>query len=169
MRFGLEKLVLAMLCAALTLSCLWVFFGLRFDLWTPAGYVRYHWLCSRVKIAPEFWHGKIKAGDDARKIVKLWPPQIIHQFGPWAELEWVPVDSDKKNAAPNVEIVAVAQNARFVLARFSARDGIDERTFFDALTPAAEAQYQAYLKAYTWGELSRKPIPSNSARKARPR
>jgi hypothetical protein len=158
MRFGLEKLVLATMCAVLALSFLWVFVGLRFDLWTPAGYFRYHWLCSRMKITPEFWHGKIKAGDDARKIVKLWPPQIIHQFGPWAELEWIPADPDNKSAPSNVEIVAVTQNARFVFARFYARNGIDAKTFFYTLTPAAQAQYQADLQAYTFGKLSPNPI-----------
>ncbi|MGO8765511.1 MAG: hypothetical protein ACLQSR_10330 [Limisphaerales bacterium] len=165
MRFGVEKLVLAMACALLALSCLWAFIGFRFDLWTPADYIRYHWLCSRMKITPEFWNGKIKAGDDARKIVKIRPPQIIHQFGPWAELEWLAFDPDKKTTVPNVEIVAVAENARLVFAKSCTGDGIDERTFFNALTPAAQAQYQAALEAYTWGEFSRKTNVKNPTRR----
>jgi hypothetical protein len=168
MRVGWEKIILAATGLVLVLACLWVYLGVRFDLWTPAGYARYRWLCYQIKIAPEFWHGKIKAGDDARPIVRTWPPQIIHQFGPWAELEWVPLHPDKNHSVHEIEIEAIAKNARFVSARFYADDGIGERTFFNALTPAAEAQYQTYLKAYTWGELSRKPIPSNPARKPHP-
>ncbi|HEY3761548.1 MAG TPA: hypothetical protein VGN23_07360 [Verrucomicrobiae bacterium] len=165
MRFGVEKIILAILCTIVVLACFWLFIGLRYDLWTPTAYSRYHWLCSRMKIAPEFWHGRIKAGDDARKIVKAWPPQVIHQFGPWAELEWIPFNPDKKSAVPDIGIVAVAENAKLVLARSYARDGIDEKTFFDALTPSAQAQYQAALEMYTWGELSGQIRPSNSTRK----
>jgi hypothetical protein len=169
MRLSLEKLVPAILFLVLLLAFAWVFIGLRFDLWTPAEYARYRWLCSRMKITPDFWHGKIKAGDDARKIVRSWPPQVLHQFGPWAELEWIPFNPDQQHAVPDIGIEAVAKNARLVFARSYASDGVDEKIFFDAFTPATRMQYQAALQAFTWGELSPGSIPSKTARKPRSR
>ena len=165
MRIGLQKMIFAALCLALALSCLWVFIGLRINLWTPADYIRYRWLCSHIEIAPEFWHGKIKAGEDARPIVKTWPAQIIHQFGPWAELEWVPLHSDKIHSAQEIEIQAIAKNARFVSARSYADDRVATITFFDIMTPAEHIQYEAFLQAYVQGKLTQKPHPASVTRK----
>jgi hypothetical protein len=159
MRVGLEKMIFASLCVALALSCLWVFIGLRFNLWTPADYTRYRWLCAHIKIAPEFWHGRIKAGEDAHPIVKTWPPQILHQFGPWAELDWAAINSDKNHSHQEIEIQAIAKNARFVSARSYADDGVATTTFFDIMTPAEHIQYQSNLLAYVQGKFTQKPHP----------
>ncbi|HEY1660785.1 MAG TPA: hypothetical protein VGI03_00050 [Verrucomicrobiae bacterium] len=168
-KIGLETILTAAVVIFLLLACAWVFVGLRLDLWTPAQYSRYQWLASRLAIAPEFWHGRIKAEDDAGKIIKAWPPQMTHQYGPWTELDWVPLNSSKGASSSNMGIEALANNGKLVMAVSYADDEICERTFFNVLSPAAQANYQAWVQAYVEGRLNRSPnvIPTRAGKPRR--
>lgn len=166
-KIGLETILAAGVAIILVLACIWIFVGIRLDLWSPAQYSRYRWLVARMPVAPAFWHGQIKAGDDANKIARTWPPQIVNQFGPWAELEWFPYHHRRSGNVPYYGIEAIAENGRLVFASSYAADEVDAMTFFDAMTPATRANYQAWQAAYVEGRLTPRINPMQTGKPRR--
>ncbi len=143
----LKGALLTLLGIALILFGVWIFIGLRIGIWTPIQYDRYIWLTENLPVADLLWHGEIKAGDDAEILVKDWRPHEITRFGPWIEMYWFPGGPDT-NGISFIGMYVLAKNGKLVLASSYTDDGVDERIFFNTLTPADEAEERAALKAY---------------------
>jgi len=132
---------------ALVLVGVWIFIGLRIGIWTPIQYERYVWLTENLPVADLLWHGEIKAGDDAERLVKDWRPHEITRFDSWVEMYWFPGGPDT-NGFSFIGIYVLAQKGKLVLASSYTDDGVDGKIFFNTLTPADQAEEQAALKAY---------------------
>jgi hypothetical protein len=143
----LKGALLTLLGITLILVVVWIFIGCRIGIWTPIQYDRYIWLTENLQIATRLWHGETKAGDDAEKLIKDWRPHMISRFGPWIEMRWFPGGKDT-NYISFIGIYALAKNGNLVLASSYADDGVDERIFFNTLTPADEAEERVEFKSY---------------------
>ena len=143
----LKGALLTSLGIALILVGVWVFIGFRIGIWTPVQYDRYIWLTENLPVADLLWHGKIRAGDDAEILVKDWRPHELTRFGPWIEMYWFPGGPDT-NRMSFIGMFVLAKNGKLVLARSYTDDRVDNRLFFNTLTPTDEVEYRAALKAY---------------------
>ena len=143
----LKGALLTLLCIALILVGIWIFIGVRIGIWSPIEYERYVELTVNLPVAHLLWHKEIKAGDDVEKLIKDWRPHMITRFGRWIELIWYP-GGPQKDVIPLVGISVIAKDGILVSASSYADDGVDERIFFDTLTPADKTEERAALTAY---------------------
>jgi hypothetical protein len=143
----LKGALLTLLGIALILVGVWIFVGVRIGIWTPIQYDRYIWLTENLQVANRLWQGEIEVGDDAEKLIDDWHPHMISRFGPWIEMRWFPSGKDT-NSISLIGIYVLAKNGKLVLASSDADDGVDERMFFDTLTPADKTEERAALETY---------------------
>jgi hypothetical protein len=143
----LKGALLTLLGIALIFVGVWIFIGCRIGIWTPIQYDRYIWLTENLQIANRLWHGETKAGDDAEILIKDWRPHMITRYGPWIEMRWFPGGRDT-NYISFIGMYVLAKNGKLVLASSYTDDGVDERIFFDTLTPADKTEERAALTAY---------------------
>ncbi len=143
----LKGALLTLLGIALILVGVWIFIGIRIGIWTPIQYDRYIWLTENLPVADLLWHGEIKAGDDAEQLIKDWRPHEITRFDSWIEMYWFPGGRDT-NSISFIGMCVLAKNGKIVLASSYSDDGVDERIFFDTLTPADKTEERTALTAY---------------------
>ena len=143
----LKGALLTLLGIALILVGVWIFIGVRYRIWTPIGYGRFVELTVNLPVAHFLWEKEIKAGDDAEQLIKDWRPHMITRYGPWIEMRWFP-GGPSPDTISFVGIYVLAKNGKLVLASSYADDGVDERIFFDTLTPADKTEERAALIAY---------------------
>jgi hypothetical protein len=143
----LKGALLTLLGIAIILVGVWIFIGVRIGIWTPIEYGRYVELTVNLPVAHLLWHREIKAGDDAEQLIKDWRPHMISQYDPWIEMRWFP-GGPSPDTISFVGIYVLAKNGKLVLASSYADDGVDQRIFFDTLTPADKAEERAALIAH---------------------
>jgi hypothetical protein len=143
----LKGALLTLLCIALILVGFWIFIGVRNGIWTPVEYGRFVELTVNLPVAHLLWQKEINAGDDAEQLIKEWRPHTITRYGPWIEMRWFP-GGPSPDTISFVGIYILAKNGKLVLASCYADDGVDQRIFFDTLTPADKAEERAALIAY---------------------
>src|SRR6185437_3322648 len=158
----LKGALLTLFGITLVLVGLWIFAGLRLGIWTPIEYDRYLWLTANLGVADRLWHGDIKAGDDAEKLINEWRPHMITRFGPWIEMRWFP-GGYSPDSISFIGICVISKDGRLVLASSYTDDGVDNRIFFNTLTPAAQTEYQAALKTYVQKEMADREKYQSSA------
>jgi len=146
----LKGALLALLGVVLLLAGLWIFTGLRLGIWTYHEYDRYVWLTANLEVAHKLWLGDINAGNNVEELIKVWRPHEINRFGRWIELRWFP-GGPSHDAISLIGIWVLARDGVLVSASFYADDGLDQRSFFNTLTPVATTEYQAALKEYVDG------------------
>jgi len=143
----LKGALLTLFGIALILVGLWIFIGVRYRIWTPIEYGRFIELTVNLPVAHLLWEKEIKAGDDAEQLIKEWRPHMITRYGPWIEMRWFP-GGPSPDTISFVGIYVLTKNGKLILASSYADDGVDERIFFDTLTPADKVEERAALTAY---------------------
>ena len=143
----LKGALLTLFGIALILVGVWIFMGLRIGIWTLIQYERYNYLTKNLPVAYLLWHGEIKAGDDAEKLVADRRPHMLARYGPWIEMRWYP-GGPNTNCISFIGMYVLAKNGKLILAGSYSDDGVDEKTFFDTLTSADKAEERTALIAY---------------------
>lgn len=143
----LKGAVWTLLSIALILVGGWFVMGIRLGIWTPIQYDRYLWLTENLQIANRLWHGQTKAGDDAEQLIKDWRPHMISRYGPWIEMRWFPGGRDT-NVISSIGMCVLAKNGKLVLGSSYSDDRVDDRIFFDTLTPVEKIEERAAFKTY---------------------
>jgi hypothetical protein len=143
----LKGALLTLLGIALIFGGIWIFIGLRIGIWTPIQYERYNYLTQNLPVAYLLWHKEIQTGDDAEKLIANWRPHMMIKYGPWTEMRWFPGGANT-NYISFIGMCVIAKNDKLVLASSYTDDGVDERIFFNTLTPAEEAERRADLESY---------------------
>jgi hypothetical protein len=145
------KALLFTVCGiALILVGFWVYTGVHLGLWKYSEYERYYWLTKSMPIARALWHGEVKAGDDLEHVVAKWRPDSVRRFGPWVDLKWYP-GGINTNYLSLIGIAVVAKDGVIVRADSYSDDLLCARTFFNTLSPQAEAEHRAAFVAYVDG------------------
>jgi hypothetical protein len=97
-------------------------------------------------IMQALWQEKIKAGDDAEKLIKLWSPRMITRIGPWIVLRWFP-----ENPSPSTLRIfglrMIAKDGVLVSACNFSDDG-HHSSFFDTKTPRDDADLDAAFQKH---------------------
>lgn len=154
-----------LLCIVLILVGFWFVTGIRLGIWTPIQYHRYIWLTENLQIANRLWHGETKAGDDAEQLIKDWRPHMITRYGPWIEMRWFPGGIDT-NFISFIGMYVLAKDGKLVAASSYADDGVDDRVFFNTLTPVQQTAELEALKAYVENVIAeRKKASAGNANK----
>ena len=143
----LKGALLTLLGIALILGGVWIFIGVRIGIWTPIQYERYNYLTQNLPVAYLLWHGEIKEGDDAEKLVNNWRPHMITRYGPWIEMRWFPGGRDT-NYISFIGMYVLAKDGKLAVASSYTDDGVDQKIFFDTLTPADKIAERTALVAY---------------------
>jgi len=143
----LKGALLALLGVVVIVIGIWICIGIRIGIWMPSQYERYNYLTQNMPVAYLLWHGKIKAGDDAEKLITAWRPHSITRYDSWIAMDWYPGGRDT-NFISLIGMAVLAKDGKLVAASSYADDGVDQRIFFDTLTPADKTAERAALKAY---------------------